>query len=108
MAKKDIIEVSAWHNSKPTKTGAGYGIRVPKEHIMLVKNWEQIKFLGNQEYEILNRNNRKDYTDKCPEIRSKLIGLYLIKEELTDWQPKKPPKLKLKNEGEGVFTLSKS
>lgn len=85
------ILVSSWKNGRQNlNTGAGYGIRISKSDYKEVKNWKQIKFYKSKL--ILDRND-KIITANCPEIRSSLIGIYLIKHNLSKWLKGKPYKL---------------
>lgn len=98
-----IIEVSSWRNSTHNNiSGAGYGIRIPYSNYNLLENWQKI-IISNTE-DIVHRSNRS-FKKKCPEIRSKLIGYYLIKNNLIDWNKNKTVKLKLEDLGNNVFRL---
>jgi hypothetical protein len=85
------ILVSSWNNGRQNlNTGAGYGIRISKSDYKAVKSWRQIKFFKSKL--ILHRNG-KIITADCPEIRSSLIGTYLIKHKINKWLKGKPYKL---------------
>jgi hypothetical protein len=98
-----IIKVSTWRNSTHNdNSGAGYGIRIPSAKYNYLQNWNKIIIsnTGN----IICRENRT-FSKKCPEIRSKLIGLYLIDNKLIQWTHRIPNKLKLEDLGQNVFKL---
>lgn len=100
---KRIIEVSAWRNSTHNDiTGAGYGIRFSLAHYAILQNWKEL-IIGNTGI-ILKRGN-KVLKQGCCEIRSKLIGKYLIQNNLINWQKGKPSKLKLEDLGQNKFKL---
>jgi len=99
----NIIEVSTWRNSTQNdNTGAGYGIKFSATDFVTLQNWEQI-ILGDSEITLY----RKNYVlnDGCYEIRNKLIGKYLIQNNLNKWQTSNPHKLKLENLGLNVYKL---
>lgn len=100
MAKKDII-VSTWKNSTHNDlTGAGYGIRVFRQDIDRVRNWRTIYI----DDEILHRGRRR-FSEDCPEIRSKIIGSFLIRNGLNIWPPRLPHQLILTPLGHNIFRL---
>ena len=101
MTKKNSFEVKTWKNGQPTETGAGYGIRIAKNDYAILKDWEEIIIEKNK----ILRNNDRKFTEKCPEIRSKIIGIFLIKNQLNNWEKGQPKKLILLNVGENKFEL---
>ena len=101
--ENNVIEVNRWRNSiQNDKSGVGYGIRIPISKYSLLENWQTIIISDTEE--ILERANRS-FTKKCPEIRSKLIGSYMIRNKLIGWQKRKTAKLKLEIIGNNVFRL---
>ena len=87
------ILVSTWKNSQQNiLTGAGYGIRISKFDFNKIKNWKQIRF--DKVNSVLHRG-RKRFTIECPEIRSVLIGRFLIMNKLNKWRFRKPFTLSL-------------
>ena len=103
MAKqnKKSIFVSTWSNSTHNnETGAGFGIRIYHSDIDRVINWQRI-LIDN---EILLRGN-KTFNEDCPEIRSKMIGAFLIRNGLHIWPRGNPHQLILTSEGRNTFRL---
>lgn len=101
MTKKNSFEVKTWQNGQPKKTGAGYGIRIAKNDYSILKNWKEIIVEGNK----ILRNDETKFTEKCPEIRNKIIGKFLIENHLDKWKKGEPKKLILHNVGENKFEL---
>jgi hypothetical protein len=89
-----VVRVSTWKNGRPNlKSGAGFGIRIPKKYVKDIKKWECIKF---ENYKEELSSNRKLMTELCPEIRSQVIGRYLKLIGKTKWDSGKPHKLELR------------
>jgi len=85
------INVSAWHNSNPNNVnGNGYGIRISTNDLGTIRHWRSIRI--NDE-EVLRENCI--YNEDCPEIRSNIIGLFLIRNNMTNWPNGQPSQLTL-------------
>lgn len=98
--KKSII-ISTWKNSTHNNvTGAGFGIRIYRSDIGRVTNWERVVI----EDDTLLRGN-KTFNEDCPEIRSKMIGAFLIRNGLHIWPDGSPHQLILTSEGHNTFRL---
>ena len=98
--------VSAWNNGSWKKTGAGYGIRISKEDRdqYFDPEWKSVIIvLDNREVEV---SISKSFWNKCPELRKKEIGEWLIKNGLAKWPENYPPKLRLEQIGDRKFKLS--
>lgn len=99
------FKVSAWHNSNPNmKSGAGYGIRIAKNDYHSIKNWKVI-YIGNSKTKL--ERGKKVFKEKCPEIRSKIIGDYFIKLKKETWSKHEPYQYMLTHIGNNEFRLSK-
>jgi hypothetical protein len=99
------FKVSTWKNtSSNATTGIGYGIRIPKKYIPLIRDWKTIKFY-NSPYTLVRSNQLLN--DQCPEIRSKIIGMYLISLGKQNWEKQKPHKLniRLENKNKNLWIL---
>ncbi len=102
------ILVSTWKNGHNNiQTGSGYGIRIPILYFESIRNWKMIKFL-NSDYKLIRSNEVLNV--KCLEIRSKLIGKYLISVRKHKWRKGKPHKLKLTllNKGKQIWVISEN
>jgi len=98
--------VTAWNNGSWNRTGAGYGIRISvKDRNQYFRpEWESVIIvLDDREVEV---NLSKSFWSKCPELRKKEIGEWLIKNGLGRWPKGNPPKLKLEPIGDRKFRLS--
>lgn len=92
--------VKTWNNGNKNSSGAGYGIRISIKDFDDLKDWEEI-IIDNDS---IKRINHK-LTKKCPEIRSKIIGKFLIKNALNIWKYREPFELKLYKIEENKYEL---
>jgi len=101
------IIVSGWNNGRRSKTGGGYGVRIKYDDRdkYFKKNWSSIiiELEGEGEVEV---NLSDKFWNKCPELRNKEIGKWLINNKLAKWQKGKPPKIELEPIGNKKFRLS--
>jgi len=91
-----LIIVTAWRNSSKNygSRGVCYGIRIPKKYYYALKQWEKIKLDGFDKS--ILRKIKTPFTEKCPEIRSKILGDYFNeKKVLLGWKKGCPPSLEL-------------
>ena len=95
-------DVKIWKNGNENDSGAGYGIRISIKNFDELQAWKLI---------IVGKNSitrtTENFTKKCPEIRSVIIGKFLLDNGLSDWPYGKPFKLKLFKIGENKFELKK-
>jgi hypothetical protein len=84
--------VKTWSNGSPNKnTGAGFGVKLKNDDDYgTMLNWKEVR-VGDK---MIDRGNRK-FTQQCPEIRSKIIGEFLIKNQLGSWEKGNPHDLEL-------------
>ena len=95
------MQVSAWKNGNQNDdTGAGYGIRIRRQDVDRVINWKKIHIAND----ILIRDGEV-FDENCPEIRSYLIGLFLIDNNLNTWPRGNPHQLTLTRLGRNTFRL---
>lgn len=95
------MQVTTWRNgSQNNETGAGFGIRIRKTDFETMRNWTQLFVGGVPIY-----REERAFTEKCPEIRSKLIGIYLIENGLNEWLRGHPHTLILERISETIFRL---
>jgi hypothetical protein len=97
------MEVTTWCNgSQDLINGAGFGIRIAVTDFELIQNWVQIN-VGDKE---ISRENIP-FTKKCPEIRSAIIGLFLIENNLHKWPYGSPHRLQLVHLGNNIYRLTR-
>ncbi len=98
--------VTAWNNGSWNSSGAGYGIRISIEDRdqYFRPEWKSVIIvLDDHEVEV---KLSESFWNKCPELRKKEIGVWLIKNGLGRWPKGNPPKLKLEPVGDRRFKLS--
>jgi hypothetical protein len=97
--EKKWFDVTTWKNGK--SKNACYGIRIKKNDYPYLKNWKEIK-VGEK---TILRNLKTKFTEKCPEIRNKVIKEYLETNNLSQWIPRQPHTLFLFEYEENKFEL---
>ena len=101
MSNKICYIVKTWNNGDRNSSGAGYGIRIDIKDFDNLKDWKEI-IVGKESI----KRTTKNFTKKCPEIRSIIIGKFLFKNNLSNWQYRKPFKLKVYKIEEQKFELT--
>ncbi len=99
--------VSAWKIGTPNiKTGSGYGIRIKLKDRdrYFSRDWSSVRIRIENGREF-DANISKAFWEKCPELRSKWIGRWLLEQGLIFWPISKPPKLRLDKIGDRIFKL---
>lgn len=102
--------VTTWNNGGFSNDGNGYGIRFSKINIPFFKQYgwnELILQLGYNGEEVHCKINDTFWTT-CPEVRSKMIGQFLIRNGMGNWDKGKPYKLSLFQLEENRFILVKN
>lgn|GEM_PF-496331 len=102
--------VTTWNNGTYSDDGNGYGIRFSRRNLPSLKQLgcnELILQLGENGEEVRCRINDTFWTT-CPEVRSKMIGQYLIRNNMGKWQKGEPFKLSLFQLGGNRFVLIKN
>lgn len=102
--------VTTWNNGGFSDDGIGYGIRFSKGNMAFLKQhgWnELILQLGYNGVEVHCKINDTFWTT-CPEVRSKMIGRFLIINNMGKWVTGKPFKLSLFQLEENRFILIKN
>jgi len=100
--------VVGWNNGSPSKTGAGYGIRIRREDRdkYFEKGWSYVIIELEGDTQVKIRLSDSFWKD-CIELRSAEIGRWMLKQKLAPWPKNKPPKLKLEPIGNRKFRLSR-
>lgn len=89
----------AWNNGSWLRSGAGYGIKIPKRERDAIFNpaWKNVILefpRGNvPQKATVNIAKKSFWTDACRELICKEIGLWLISKGLAPWPKGKPPVL---------------
>lgn len=100
------MKVTTWNNGSFNKTGAGYGIRIPRDLriVHFNENWELV-ILHIEDKKVEVKLNPTFWTT-CNELRNKEIGSYLIRNGLGEWQKGQPHELNLTSIGDNQFKVS--
>jgi len=90
------MRVVGWNNGSPTRTGAGYGIRIVRNdrdrHFQKVWDSVVIELEGDEAVKI---NLSQSFWRGCIELRSARIGKWMIEKGLAPWLKGSPPELEL-------------
>jgi len=100
--------VSGWSNGKANnRTGGGYGIKMStkdRDH-HFSKTWASVS-VEIDNGEVLDIAPSPSFWRKCPELRRKEIGKWMLDHGLAPWPKGQPPKFRLDQMGDRRFTLS--
>lgn len=99
--------VKTWSNGRFNTNRAGYGIRIPIEsrdkHFN--KSWKYVTLeIADKSVDI---ELRATFWTTCSELRSKLIGEFLIKNNMGTWEKGHPHELQLEVVKSNIFALRK-
>ncbi|MCQ8820289.1 hypothetical protein NQT65_08745 [Pseudoalteromonas agarivorans] len=102
-----FFKTTVWSSGKPNNiTGAGFGIRIPKEikENIFSEQWRHVLIKTN------NHSFKVDITpgfwNKCNELRNPQIGLWLIENKLNHWKSGFPSEVGVEYLGNQDFKLT--
>jgi hypothetical protein len=103
--------VTAWNNGSPSKTGAGYGLKLKASDRDqdFKKEWQYIILAldGFSDTIQVNVAKKSFWGDTCRELIHAEIGHWLLQNGLAPWPKGKPPRLKLTHIQSNHFRLTK-
>lgn len=89
--------VTAWSNGSPTRSGAGYGLRVAPldrdRHFRREWEYVEVELAGSDRTTIVRLS--ASFWNGCTELRSAAIGRWLVDRRLAPWPAGSPPALTL-------------
>ena len=90
------MNVQTWNNGKPKGSGSGYGVRISKQdrHAHFNKAWTHVE-IDIPGSGTVTATLSKAFWGTCPEIRSRIIGAWLINNGLASWPKGSPHIVKL-------------
>jgi len=101
------MRVVGWSNGTPNQqTGAGYGVKV--SHVdrdqYFQRDWSSVTVrLGDAHSVTVNLS--PSFWNKCSELRSQEIGMWMLARRLAPWPKGKPPVMDLTPAGPRQFSL---
>jgi hypothetical protein len=103
-----LIEVRAWSNGKPLRTGAGYGVRLSDRDRdeYFEPKWRKV-IVDLEDGETVSVSLSESFWGSCPELRNAAIGRWLLRKGLAPWTRGKPPAALLTPMGGNRFYLSR-
>jgi len=103
--------VSAWNNGAFHSTGAGYGLRLSKadRDAIFKPAWTRvvIQLPNGKSAKTVTVELSKSFWDRCSELRSREIGVWLIAHGHAKWGTGVPPTFQLEHVGGNKFALSR-
>ncbi len=102
----DPMEVRAWSNGRPLRTGAGYGVRLSghdrDKHFDPA--WREV-IVDLDDGESVSVALSASFWGSCPELRNAAIGRWLLRHGLAPWSRGAPPAALLISAGSNRFRL---
>ena len=101
-------QVSGWSNSTPNDhTGAGYGVRVQYDDRdrYFQRNWNSVE-IALDTGEAAEISLQETFWTTCPELRSSVIGRWMLDLGAIPWAKGKPPQFDLEPIGDRRFRLT--
>jgi hypothetical protein len=105
---------TSWNNGKHLHSGAGYGFKISKSdrEKYFNKAWQNVKLeLMNGANKITieaNTDKKSFWAQKCGELISKDIGIWLYKKGMGKGPRRKPYKVNVTIIGNGVFRIEET
>lgn len=104
------MKVSGWSNSTPNvRTCAGYGVRVQYDDRdrYFQRSWGSVEVVLDSG-EAAEVSLSKTFWTTCPELKSTVIGRWMLKQRVIPWAKGKPPEFDLEPIGDRRFRLTPS
>lgn len=112
--RPSILRWPAWNNGQHSRSGSGYGVKVPIEDraAYFNRSWKTVTLVlpledGSREVQ-LNVAKASFWSDVCRELISAEIGKWLIARGLAPWPDRKPPKMEVVPEGPSRFAVKRA
>lgn len=102
-----LFETTVWSSGKPNNiTGAGFGIRIPKEikENIFSEQWSHVLIKTSKSS--FKVDITPGFWNKCNELRNPKIGLWLIENNLNHWKTGFPSKVGVEYLGNQDFRLT--
>ncbi len=101
------MQVSGWSNSTVNdRTGAGYGVRIYHDdrdrHFQ--RDWDSVEVVLDSG-EIVKVSLLETFWTTCPELKSSVIGRWMLDLDVIPWPKGKPPEFDLEPVGDRRFRL---
>ncbi|GLI45436.1 hypothetical protein [Methanoculleus bourgensis] len=104
------MKVSGWSNSTPNvRTGAGYGVRIPYDDRdrYFQRSWGSVEVVLDNGG-VVDVSLPEKFWTTCPELKSAVIGRWMLKQRVIPWAKGKPPEFDLEPIGDRRFRLAPS
>jgi hypothetical protein len=101
------MKVSGWSKgSANNRTGAGYGVRIPYDDRdrYFQRSWGSVEVVLD-DGRIVDISLSEKFWTTCPELRSSMIGRWMLDLGVIPWAKGKPPEFDLEPIGDRRFRL---
>lgn len=101
-----MFKTTVWIGSQPNRSsGAGFGINIPikRRDSIFDKDWKHIELILDDESHVIPITGA--FWEKCNEVRSPIIGKWLIKNRVANWTKGRPTKLLMYHLGANKFKV---
>ncbi|WP_292384383.1 hypothetical protein [Methanoculleus sp. UBA430] len=102
------MKVSCWSNGTPNgHTGAGYGIRISYDDRdrYFQRSWGSVEVVLDNG-EVVDVSLSEKFWATCPELKSAVIGRWMLDLGVIPWAKGKPPEFDLEPIGDRRFRLA--
>jgi hypothetical protein len=102
------MEAVGWKTGAPDiSSGAGFGIKIRQEDrdSFFKHNWQTVR-IRIAPCKTLRVSISKSFWGNCPELRSKSLGKWMFEKGIAPWPKSSPPKFRLEQIGDNLFSLS--
>lgn len=106
--QESSFEATAWNNGGHSDTGAGYGLRIGalNRDTFFHRNWNDVTLYLQGNEKPVSVKLTPAFWKQCSEVRSKDIGRWLIQNGHALWEKGRPPRFRVKREGERDFYVA--
>lgn len=100
------MQATGWSNGQARSTGAGYGFRISAgdRDQWFDRSWNHVVIAFDEDSVAIVRLSAS-FWGSCTELRSAVIGRWLLSRRLAPWPKGKPPALTLRRISRNRFEL---
>ncbi len=102
------FKATAWNNGQHLRSGAGYGLRIGAQNRdrFFGSGWNHVTLYLEGYDQTVSVNITSSFWRRCPELRSKDIGRWLIQNGYAPWEKGDPPQFRITPRGKRAFDVN--